>query len=222
MSKTNTTPSHGSARKNKAGNKVRYGMLIDLRRCVGCQSCSVACKSENEVPLGKFRTWVKIIEKGRYPDVSRHFLPSMCNNCENPICNRNCPVKATYVRPDGIVMVNPHRCIGCMYCMASCPYDVRYVNPLRKIVQKCFWCAHRIDAGLLPACVETCLGRALVFGNIRDPESEISQLLATNPVMTLKPALGTEPHVFYIAADADAADPTQGVDIDHMHFYEPY
>ncbi len=202
--------------------RVRYGMLVDLRRCVGCQSCSVACKSENEVPLGKFRTWVKVVEKGRYPDVSRHFLPSFCNNCEKPICNRNCPVKATYVRDDGIVMVNMHRCIGCMYCMASCPYDVRYINPLRKIVQKCHWCAHRLDAGLLPACVETCLGRALIFGDINDPNSEISQLLATNPVVTLKPELGTQPHVFYIGADADTMDPTRGVDIDHVHFHEPY
>jgi tetrathionate reductase subunit B len=106
--------------------------------------------------------------------------------------------------------------------MASCPYDVRYINPLRKIVQKCNWCAHRLDAGLLPACVETCLGRALVFGDINDPNSEISQLLATNPVVTLKAALGTEPHCFYIGADADAMDPTKGVDINHLHFHEPY
>ena len=202
--------------------RVRYAMLIDLRRCVGCQSCSVACKSENEVPLGKFRTWVKVIEKGRYPDVSRQFVPMMCNQCEKPICNRNCPVKATYVRPDGIVEINPHRCIGCMYCMASCPYDVRYINPLRKIVRKCNWCAHRLDAGLLPACVETCLGRALIFGDINDPDSEISQLLATNAVTTLKPGLGTEPHCFYIGADSDAMDPAKGVDLNHIHFHEPY
>jgi tetrathionate reductase subunit B len=204
------------------GRRVRYAMLIDLRRCVGCQSCSVACKSENEVPLGKFRTWVKVIEKGRYPDVSRQFVPMMCNQCEKPICNRNCPVKATYVRPDGIVEINPHRCIGCMYCMASCPYDVRYINPLRKIVRKCNWCAHRLDAGLLPACVETCLGRALIFGDINDPDSEISQLLATNAVTTLKPGLGTEPHCFYIGADSDAMDPAKGVDLNHIHFHEPY
>ena len=208
--------------KEEEKRKIRYAMLVDLRRCVGCQSCSVACKSENEVPLSKFRTWVKIIEKGRYPDVSRQFLPALCNNCENPICNRNCPVHATYIRPDGIVMVNMHRCIGCMYCMASCPYDVRYVNPLRKIVQKCFWCAHRVDAGLLPACVETCLGRALIFGDINDPNSEISQVLATNAVVRLKPELGTDPHVFYIAADADAMDPTKGIDIDEIRFMEPY
>jgi tetrathionate reductase subunit B len=211
-----------SGTSTSGARRVRYAMLIDLRRCVGCQSCSVACKSENEVPLGKFRTWVKVIEKGRYPDVSRQFVPMMCNQCEKPICNRNCPVKATYVRPDGIVEINPHRCIGCMYCMASCPYDVRYINPLRKIVRKCNWCAHRLDAGLLPACVETCLGRALIFGDINDPDSEISQLLATNAVTTLKPGLGTEPHCFYIGADADAMDPAKGVDLNHIHFHEPY
>lgn len=216
--------SHEVSNESSAGGarRVRYAMLIDLRRCVGCQSCSVACKSENEVPLGKFRTWVKVIEKGRYPDVSRQFVPMMCNQCEKPICNRNCPVKATYVRPDGIVEINPHRCIGCMYCMASCPYDVRYINPLRKIVRKCNWCAHRLDAGLLPACVETCLGRALIFGDINDPDSEISQLLATNATTTLKPGLGTEPHCFYIGADADAMDPAKGVDLNHIHFHEPY
>ncbi|MEK6775513.1 MAG: 4Fe-4S dicluster domain-containing protein [bacterium] len=202
--------------------KTRYAMVIDLRHCVGCHSCSVACKSENEVPLGKFRSWVKVIEKGRYPDVSRQFLPSLCNNCANPICNRNCPVRATYIRPDGIVGVNQHRCIGCMYCMASCPYDVRYINPLRKIVQKCFFCDHRVDKGLEPACVETCLGKARIFGDINDPNSEIAQVMSTNPVVTLKPDLGTEPHVFYIAADYDAMDPTSGVDINFILFEEPY
>jgi tetrathionate reductase subunit B len=190
--------------------KVRYGMVLDLRRCIGCHSCSVACKAELEVPLGVFASWVKIIEKGRYPTVTKSFLPCLCNHCESPICVKNCPVGASYKRDDGMVMVDPHRCIGCKYCMASCPYDVRYVDPFKHIVQKCTFCVHRLDAGLVPACVETCLGRARIFGNIEDPSSEIAQLLAANPVQVLKPDLATSPSVFYIAADLDAMDPMKG------------
>lgn len=185
-------------------------MVIDLRRCIGCHSCSVACKAENDVPLGVFRSWVKVVLKGRYPNVSKAFLPSLCNNCEDPICLKNCPVEATYQREDGIVMVDPHRCIGCKYCMASCPYDVRYVNPLKRIVQKCTFCHHRVDTGLLPACVETCLGRARIFGDLNDPNSEISQVLGSNPVQVLKPEMGTDPRVYYIMPDLDAMNPMKG------------
>lgn len=190
--------------------KKRYVMVIDLRKCIGCHSCSVACKVENDVPLGVFSSWVKVIQKGKYPNVSRSFLPVLCNNCENPICVTNCPVGASYKRDDGIVMVDPHRCIGCHYCMASCPYDVRYVNPLKRIVQKCSFCFHRVDAGLEPACVETCLGGARFFGDKNDPTSKVSQLLATNPVQVLKPEMATNPQVYYIGADLDAMNPIKG------------
>jgi tetrathionate reductase subunit B len=185
----------------------RYAMLIDVRRCIGCHSCSVACKVENEVPPGVFASWVKVVEKGTYPNVGVSFLPSLCNNCEHPICLTNCPVRATWQREDGIVVVDPHRCIGCKYCMASCPYDVRLINPLKRIVQKCSFCAHRVDAGLEPACVETCLGRARIFGDILDPRSEIHQIMARNSMQVLKPEMGTRPQVYYINADLDAMDP---------------
>lgn len=181
--------------------KVRYGMVIDVRRCIGCHACSVACKAENAVPPGVWRTWVKAGEKGRYPNASVSFLPLLCNNCENPICIRNCPTQATYQREDGIVMVDPHRCIGCKYCIASCPYDVRYLNPIKRIVQKCYWCYHRVDAGLEPACVNSCPTRAMVFGDLNDPNSEVSKLLARNAVAVLKPDKDTRPQVFYIGAD---------------------
>ncbi|TAK30085.1 MAG: 4Fe-4S dicluster domain-containing protein [Chloroflexota bacterium] len=179
-------------------------MVVDLRRCIGCQACAVACKSENAVPLGVWRGWLKVIEKGTYPRVTRSFLPLMCNNCGNPICLRNCPTQATYQREDGIVMVDPHRCIGCKYCIASCPYDVRYLNPAKKIVQKCQWCNHRVDAGLAPACVNTCPTSALIFGDLNDPQSEVSKALATNAVTVLKPDRDTSPQVYYIAADSVA------------------
>ncbi|MBI5376195.1 MAG: 4Fe-4S dicluster domain-containing protein [Candidatus Schekmanbacteria bacterium] len=196
--------------ETKEKKTPRYAMVIDLRRCIGCHSCSVACKSENDVPLSVFRSWVKIIEKGQYPNVSRSFLPSLCNNCEKPICVQNCPTQASYQREDGIVMVDPHRCIACKYCIASCPYDVRFVNPIKRIVQKCYFCEHRVDQGIAPACVVTCLGHARIFGNIKDPDSEISKLLATNPVQVLKPDMATKPHVFYIAADLEVMDPMKG------------
>lgn len=190
--------------------KVRWAMLVDLRRCIGCHTCSVACKSENLVPPGGFRTWVKIIEKGGFPNVSRSFLPSMCNNCGDPICVRNCPTEATFQREDGIVMQDPHRCIGCKYCMASCPYDVRYADPLKHIVQKCTWCHHRVDVGLDPACVNACPTNAIVFGDIHDTESKISKLLSSNAVQVLKPEKDTKPHVFYIDADEVAMKTTGG------------
>ncbi len=184
--------------------KKRYAMLIDLRRCIGCQACSLACKAEFEVPLGCYRTWVKQIEKGRYPYVRKGFLPIVCNHCERPICTTVCPVRATYRRPeDGIVMINPHRCIGCRYCMAACPYNVRFVSPRFNIVEKCDFCYRRVEQGGLPACVEACPTNALIFGDLRNAESEITRLIATSPVQVMKPEMGTYPQTFYIDFDVD-------------------
>ncbi len=182
--------------------KPQYGMLIDTRRCIGCHACSVACKAEFDVPLGKTRSWVEYIEKGTYPNVSRSFLPRLCNHCSHPQCVDVCPTGATWKREeDGIVVIDPDICIGCKYCLQACPYDARFINPETGAAEKCDFCLHRVSQGVVPACVETCIGGARIFGDLNDPESEISRVMALNPVTVLRPEKGTEPNVYYIAAD---------------------
>jgi len=192
--------------KSPAGEDAKptkqYGMLIDTRKCIGCHSCSVACKAEFDVPLGSTRSWVEYVEKGSYPNVSRNFLPRLCNHCRHPQCVDVCPTDATYKRPqDGIVVIDTGLCIGCKYCIQACPYDARFLNPVTGFADKCDFCIHRVSKGLEPACVNSCIGGARIFGDISDPESEISRLMATNPVTVLRPGKGTEPNVYYIAAD---------------------
>ena len=191
-----------TARAAVSKQKVQYGMLIDTRRCIGCHACTVACKAEFDVPLGSNRSWVEYVEKGDYPNVSRNFLPRLCNHCSSPNCVSVCPTGATYKREeDGIVVVDPDICIGCKYCIQACPYDARFLNPVTGAADKCDFCLHRVSQGLAPACVETCIGRARIFGDINNPDSEISRMIATNPVSVLRPEKGTQPNVFYIAAD---------------------
>lgn len=190
-------------------DKKRLAMLFDLRKCIGCNTCAVACKSENNVPLRVWRSWVKKVEKGKYPNAKEYYLPVVCNNCEKPICVTVCPVKAGIKRPDGIVYIDPHRCIGCRYCMASCPYGVRYINPTKKIAEKCYWCHHRIDANLKPACVLACPTGAIKFGDLNDPESDISKAMAKNAVQVIKPEIGTSPQAYYIGLEISAVEAKQ-------------
>lgn len=177
---------------------TNYGFLIDQSKCIGCHACSTACKSENQVPLGVYRTWVKYVETGAYPDVRRRFQVTRCNHCANPPCVRICPVTAMYQRADGIVEFDPSVCIGCKSCMQACPYDSIYLDPETNTAAKCHFCAHRLDVGLEPACVVVCPEHAILAGDLNDPASEISRRLSSAQATVRKPEQGTAPKLFYI------------------------
>jgi Fe-S-cluster-containing dehydrogenase component/formate-dependent nitrite reductase membrane component NrfD len=187
---------------------ANYGFLIDHRKCIGCHACSTACKSENEVPLGVYRTWVKYVETGSFPDTRRHFQVNRCNHCANPPCVRICPVTAMYQRADGIVEFDPQVCIGCKACLQACPYDAIYIDPETHSAAKCHFCSHRVEVGLKPACEVVCPEQAIISGDLDDPASMISRLVAREPVTVRKPEQGTAPKLFYIDADQATLTPT--------------
>lgn len=186
---------------------MNYGFIIDNRKCIGCHACTVACKSEHDVPIGVNRTWVKYIEKGEFPHAQRLFSVMRCNHCEDAPCIEICPVTALFMRDDGIVDFDQRRCIGCKGCMQACPYDALYIDPNTDTAAKCNYCAHRIDIGLEPACVNVCPVHAIISGDMHDPLSEISQLLAREQVTVRKVEKGTRPKLFYIDADEASLTP---------------
>lgn len=186
---------------------MRYAFVIDHTRCIGCHACTVACKEENAVPLGVYRTWVKYVERGTWPETRRHFLVLRCNHCEHAPCVTICPTAALHRRPDGIVDLDRDRCIGCKACMQACPYDALYLDPETRTAAKCHFCAHRIERGLEPACVIVCPERAILTGDLDDPSSEVSRVLGRQPVLVRKPEQGTGPRVFYVGADQVALTP---------------
>ena len=186
---------------------MRYGFVIDQRKCIGCHACTVACKEENRVPLGAFRTWVKYIERGTFPGTRRYFSVLRCNHCDLAPCVTICPTVALYRRPDGIVDFDGDRCIGCKSCMQACPYDALYIDPTTHTAAKCNYCAHRVEVGLEPACVIVCPEQAIVAGDLDDSSAPIARLVATEAVQVRKPEQGTRPKLFYLGADAAALTP---------------
>ncbi len=239
------------AKTSSAATSVHWGMIVDLKRCVGCKGCSAACKAENHTPPGVAYNVVLEEEVGTYPDVRRKFQFVPCQHCRKSSCTLVCPTKATYHHESGVVVVDYDRCIGCRYCVAACPYGARSFdygheyhsetpelgpshvgqnfsdnctpfekqsspeygeNRVRKAkkspignVRKCTFCMHRIKKGLPPACAATCMGRAIHFGDLNDPDGrclahgeKLRMLLATRGHSRLKEELGNEPSVYYL------------------------
>jgi len=225
---------------------ARWGMVIDLDKCTGCQACTIACKAENNVPHGSPEEqairrepyWNRVIavSEGEYPTVKTECIPMPCMHCDNAPCVTVCPAKATYRREDGIVVQDFRRCIGCRYCIVACPYGARSFNfkdqeekdyhrpdlppnrevrgmwpfptRVRGVVEKCTFCFHRIDQAIkegkkigeevVPACVEACPSRARTFGDLDNPDSEVSRRLASRTSFRLREEMHTQPKVFYL------------------------
>ena len=186
---------------------MQLGFVIDHSRCIGCHACTVACKAENDVPIGNFRTWVKYTESGTFPEVRRSFAVLRCNQCTDAPCVTICPVHALEKRDDGIVDIDPDRCIGCKSCMQGCPYDALYMNDATGTAEKCHFCAHRTEVGLAPACAVVCPTEAIVPGDFDDPHSRVSELRNSGRLTARKPEAGTGPNVLYLEAAPAGLDP---------------
>jgi tetrathionate reductase subunit B len=186
--------------------KKHYAFVIDISRCIDCRACLVACSVENQVPENHTRIWVQDQGvQGQFPNLSRQFVPYNCMHCENPPCTEVCVSGATYKDPEnGLVLVDQEACIGCGYCVSACPYSARYINQERGVVDKCNGCVQRLEVGLQPACVATCVGKSRLFGDLNDPTSDASLALKNaRSVMTLDyetQGVDTDPNIYYINA----------------------
>ena len=182
---------------------ARYGMMIDLDKCVRCRTCYVICKVMHEIPTqfesGVGYTRIRLMEPevGAYPEVKRHFVPFHCMQCDKPVCVEVCPVGASFVREDGIVTFDTQKCIGCEECVEACPYHARYINEDTGKVDGCNMCADRVDEGQTPWCVERCVGSAMIFGDLDDPQSEVSKAIKKHNAQQISPGFGTKPKIFY-------------------------
>jgi Fe-S-cluster-containing dehydrogenase component/formate-dependent nitrite reductase membrane component NrfD len=186
---------------------AKWAKVIDQTACIGCHACSTACKSENEVPLGVNRTYVKYVDVGTFPQARRAFQVTRCNQCEHAPCVAACPTAAMYRRPDGIVDFDKRICIGCKACMAACPYDAIFINPDDHSAEKCNFCAHRLDIGLEPACVVVCPTQAIKIGDLSDSSSEVARIVGREAVNVRRPEKATRPKLFYRGAHQATLDP---------------
>ena len=205
---------------------MQYGMVIDLKRCMGCQTCSTSCKLSNNLPDDTW--WTRVLTvggdvidtaSGTYPNAHMRHVPLGCQHCENPACVKVCPVGATYRDEEtGVVRQDYDKCIGCRMCMSACPYTgVRSFNweepkysldfavgdsdvpaHQKHVVEKCTMCWHRIARGERPACIDVCRAGARYWGDLDDPNSEVSQAIAKHPYIQLLPERGTNPSVYYL------------------------
>ncbi len=191
------------------GQVTKLGFLLDSDNCIGCHACTVACKSEHDVPLGVNRTWVKYIETGTFPDVARKFNVMRCNQCEDAPCMAICPTSALFRSDNGVVDFQDDDCIGCKSCMNACPYDALYINPETNTAHKCNMCNHRLEQNLEPSCQIVCPTEAIIIGDLDDPTSKISQMISRNDVAVRAPEQNTKPKVFYKGADQASLDPTR-------------
>lgn len=200
-----------------------WAMLIDIPKCIGCGNCVRACAIENDVPEGYFRTWVERYHVAGFqmenpqvdsPDGAIHgfpqvesttgkyfYVPKMCNHCADSPCTQVCPVGATFMTPDGVVLVDEQYCLGCRYCVQACPYGCRFIHPTKHVAQKCTLCYHRITKGLTTACVESCPTGARQLADLKDPKDPAHEFLRTHDVQVLKPHLATGAKVFYNGLD---------------------
>ena len=188
---------------------TRLGFLLDSDSCIGCHACTIACKSEHDVPLGVNRTWVKYIETGKFPDASRHFSVMRCNQCEDAPCMTICPTNALFRADNGVVDFQDDNCIGCKSCMNACPYDALFINPETNTAQKCNFCNHRIEVGLEPSCVVVCPTEAIKIVDFDNPSDPVAKIIGREDVAVRSPEQNTKPKVFYKGADQASLDPTR-------------
>jgi tetrathionate reductase subunit B len=204
-----------------------YGIMIDIEKCIGCGNCAKACKKENDVPPEPFffRNWVEqytvkndgsvdiVSPNGgingfvqRVPDediFKSFFVPKMCNHCAKSPCEQVCPVGATFLSPDGVVLIDEKYCIGCRYCVQACPYGCRFIHPVKKVANKCTLCYHRLKKDLAPVCMEVCPTGARNYGNLRNPESKIVKFLKEHTTHVLRPNLNTGAKLYYNALSSE-------------------
>ncbi len=187
--------------------RVQWAKVIDHTRCIGCHACTTACKSENVVPIGVTRTYVKHVDVGVFPQTRRAHQVTRCNQCAHAPCVTACPTAAMFKRSDGIVDFDKSICIGCKACMAACPYDAIFINPEDHSAEKCNFCAHRIDVGLEPACVVVCPTQAILIGDMNDQTSYVAQIVNREAVNVRRPEKETLPKLFYKGAHQATLDP---------------